>query len=81
MVTSHRLPCFPSQFRWAEQLFLFGPFNCYEAVALDSSTSRASLRSILPTYFNTPKPLPALMVFQDSPRDTTLSTKETIMLS
>ena len=34
-MTSHRLPCFPSQFRWTEQLFLFEPFNCYETVALD----------------------------------------------
>jgi hypothetical protein len=35
MVTTRRLSCFPSQFLLAVQLFLFGPFNCYEAVALD----------------------------------------------
>ncbi len=35
MVTTRRLSCFPSQFLLAVQLFLFGPFNCYETVALD----------------------------------------------
>ena len=38
-------------------------------------------RKVALSYFNTPKPLPALIVFQDSPRDTALSTKETIRLS
>ena len=40
-MTSCRLPCFPFQFRRAEQLFLLEPFNCYEAVALDSPQPRS----------------------------------------